>query len=150
MGYLCYALALQCRITMTRPNLLASARRVPCLRRERVARVCGSTFPHQARPDSTPRFASSRPAAICAPPCHNFSSPARTSTTPKLSLQRSYTTGKMTEFQKITREAGDGVTKAKQGDMVTMEYTGWLFDPSKPDNKGNQCVHLVRDLLTAR
>lgn len=26
----------------------------------------------------------------------------------------------------------------KAGDMVTMEYTGWLKDTSKPDNKGGE------------
>ncbi len=28
----------------------------------------------------------------------------------------------------------------KVGDRVTMEYTGWLKDTSKPNNKGSQCV----------
>ena len=35
---------------------------------------------------------------------------------------------------------GDGSTKAQAGQTVTMEYTGWLFDQSKPDFKGKQYV----------
>jgi len=33
---------------------------------------------------------------------------------------------------------GDGVTKAKAGDTITMEYTGNLEDTSKSDNRGKQ------------
>ncbi|KAF2168958.1 hypothetical protein M409DRAFT_20971 [Zasmidium cellare ATCC 36951] len=33
---------------------------------------------------------------------------------------------------------GDGQTKAKKGDTISMEYTGWVYDASKPDNKGSQ------------
>ncbi|EMC91195.1 hypothetical protein BAUCODRAFT_39348 [Baudoinia panamericana UAMH 10762] len=33
---------------------------------------------------------------------------------------------------------GDGVTKPKAGDTITMEYTGTLFDQNAPDNKGKQ------------
>jgi len=33
---------------------------------------------------------------------------------------------------------GNGKDFPQQGDQVSMEYTGWLFDTSKPDNKGNQ------------
>ena len=33
---------------------------------------------------------------------------------------------------------GDGVTKPKPGDNITMEYTGWLQDKSKPNEKGQQ------------
>lgn len=29
----------------------------------------------------------------------------------------------------------------KNGDKVTMEYTGWLKDPSKENQKGKQYVH---------
>ena len=35
---------------------------------------------------------------------------------------------------------GNGTDKPKAGDKVSMEYTGWLSDPSKPNGKGNQCV----------
>lgn len=35
-------------------------------------------------------------------------------------------------------QAGDGVTRPKKGDTVSMEYTGWLEDRGKPNNKGDQ------------
>jgi hypothetical protein len=31
----------------------------------------------------------------------------------------------------------------KKGDRVTIEYTGYLKDPSKPGNKGDQYVHIL-------
>ncbi|KAE9982877.1 hypothetical protein BLS_005278 [Venturia inaequalis] len=40
--------------------------------------------------------------------------------------------------QKQTLSAGNGVDFPKKNDTVTMEYTGWLYDASKPDNKGTQ------------
>lgn len=42
--------------------------------------------------------------------------------------------------QKQTLSAGNGVDFPKKNDTVTMEYTGWLYDASKPDNKGTQYV----------
>jgi len=39
--------------------------------------------------------------------------------------------------KKIIKQ-GDGSTKAKPGQTVTMVYTGWLFDGSAPDFKGKQ------------
>jgi FK506-binding protein 1 len=44
---------------------------------------------------------------------------------------------------------GDGTTRPKKGDTVTMEYTGWLFDPSKPDTKGTQYVEILGRSLTS-
>lgn len=41
----------------------------------------------------------------------------------------------------VTKEVlkqGNGSDKPKNGDNVTMEYTGWVFDQSKPDTKGSQ------------
>ncbi|CAK7198183.1 FK506-binding protein 1B [Sporothrix eucalyptigena] len=38
---------------------------------------------------------------------------------------------------KTTHQEGSGATPNK-GDRVTIEYTGYLKDTSKPDNKGNQ------------
>jgi FK506-binding protein 1 len=32
----------------------------------------------------------------------------------------------------------------KVGDKVTIEYTGYLKDTSKPDNKGTEYVHMSR------
>jgi FK506-binding protein 1 len=43
----------------------------------------------------------------------------------------------------VTKEtlfAGNGTDFPKKDDTVTMEYTGWLFDPSKPEKKGSQYV----------
>lgn len=43
----------------------------------------------------------------------------------------------------VTKElihAGDGQTKPKKGDTINMEYTGWVYDASKPGNKGSQYV----------
>lgn len=40
---------------------------------------------------------------------------------------------------KTTHTEGSGVVPNK-GDKVTIEYTGWLKDTSKPDNKGKQYV----------
>ncbi|KAF2731657.1 peptidyl-prolyl cis-trans isomerase [Polyplosphaeria fusca] len=34
--------------------------------------------------------------------------------------------------------AGNGTLFPKNGDEVSMEYTGWLFDSSAADNKGKQ------------
>lgn len=39
--------------------------------------------------------------------------------------------------QKTVISEGSGPSPAK-GDTVTMEYTGWLRDESKPEQKGNQ------------
>lgn len=42
---------------------------------------------------------------------------------------------------------GNGVDKAKEGDTITMEYTGNLYDPNKENHKGDQyaldrpCTH---------
>jgi FK506-binding protein 1 len=38
---------------------------------------------------------------------------------------------------KTILQAGDGPIP-KVGDKVTIEYTGYLKDPSKPNNKGDQ------------
>ncbi len=41
----------------------------------------------------------------------------------------------------VTKEQispGDGTTKAKKGDTITMEYTGNLFDSNAPNKKGKQ------------
>jgi FK506-binding protein 1 len=42
------------------------------------------------------------------------------------------------EFSKEVLSPGNGKDFPKKGDRVTMEYTGWLYDTSKPDNKGKQ------------
>lgn len=40
--------------------------------------------------------------------------------------------------EKTLISEGNGTDKPKKGDTVTMEYTGWLYDTSKPENKGKQ------------
>ena len=35
---------------------------------------------------------------------------------------------------------GNGSDKPKAGDNISMVYTGWLEDTSKPENKGKQYV----------
>jgi hypothetical protein len=40
--------------------------------------------------------------------------------------------------EKTVLSEGNGSDTPKKGDTVTMEYTGWLHDTSKPENKGNQ------------
>jgi FK506-binding protein 1 len=39
---------------------------------------------------------------------------------------------------KQTITPGDGTTKAKAGDTITMEYTGNLYDDKAPNKKGQQ------------
>jgi FK506-binding protein 1 len=39
---------------------------------------------------------------------------------------------------------GNGTDKAKQGDTITMEYTGWLFKDGAKDNKGTEFDSSVR------
>src|SRR3954470_14279730 len=40
-------------------------------------------------------------------------------------------------YSQVDLLAGTG-TEAASGNTLTVNYTGWLFDPSKPDNKGLQ------------
>jgi FKBP-type peptidyl-prolyl cis-trans isomerase FkpA len=41
------------------------------------------------------------------------------------------------ELQKINVKQGTG-TEAISGNVVIVHYTGWLYDPSKPDGKGSK------------
>ncbi|KAH6611965.1 FKBP-type peptidyl-prolyl isomeras-like protein [Boeremia exigua] len=41
-------------------------------------------------------------------------------------------------IQKTILDAGDTTQLVKKYDEVSIEYTGWIFDPSKPDGKGCQ------------
>jgi FKBP-type peptidyl-prolyl cis-trans isomerase FkpA len=43
----------------------------------------------------------------------------------------------ITELQKIDTRAGSG-NEAVAGRTVTVHYTGWLYDESKPDHKGTK------------
>jgi FK506-binding protein 1 len=38
--------------------------------------------------------------------------------------------------EKTIIKEGNGADYPKKGDNVAMEYTGWLFEPSKEDKKG--------------
>ena len=43
----------------------------------------------------------------------------------------------ITELMKQDDKTGDG-TEAAAGQRVTVHYTGWLYDPSKPESQGNK------------
>ena len=43
----------------------------------------------------------------------------------------------LSELHKIDSVEGDGET-AKRGSSVTVHYSGWLYDPSKPQGKGTK------------
>ncbi|OAM51902.1 peptidylprolyl isomerase [Methylovorus sp. MM2] len=43
----------------------------------------------------------------------------------------------ITEFTKIDHKIGTG-REAEAGLNVTVHYTGWLYDPSKPEGKGEK------------
>jgi FKBP-type peptidyl-prolyl cis-trans isomerase FkpA len=45
--------------------------------------------------------------------------------------------GPLPEYKVIDLTPGGG-TSPHAGDRITVNYTGWLYDPSKPDNKGKQ------------
>jgi FK506-binding protein 1 len=42
--------------------------------------------------------------------------------------------------EKTVVSQGNGQDTPRKGDTVTMEYTGWLYDTSKPENKGKKFV----------
>ena len=42
-----------------------------------------------------------------------------------------------TDLKKIDVKQGTGA-EAVSGKPVVVHYTGWLYDPAKPDNKGNK------------
>jgi hypothetical protein len=42
------------------------------------------------------------------------------------------------EFKKDVLSPGNGKDHPEPGDEVTIEYTGWLHEAGKPDNKGKQ------------
>jgi FKBP-type peptidyl-prolyl cis-trans isomerase len=59
-------------------------------------------------------------------------------TAPATSSTPSSKSGAMpTELKKIDVKQGTGA-EAVSGKPVVVHYTGWLYDPAKPDNKGNK------------
>lgn len=64
--------------------------------------------------------------------------PATAQTPPATSTQGSSKLNAMpTELTKIDVKQGTGA-EAVTGKPVIVHYTGWLYDPAKPDNKGNK------------
>ena len=47
----------------------------------------------------------------------------------------------LSELHKIDSVVGSG-ENAKRGSSVTVHYTGWLYDPSKPQGKGTSLIVL--------
>jgi FK506-binding protein 1 len=47
--------------------------------------------------------------------------------------------------QKTIIQEGNGPV-AQKGQKVSIEYTGWLKDTSKPDNKGKQLVEYTKPI----
>ncbi|ERF76785.1 hypothetical protein EPUS_02324 [Endocarpon pusillum Z07020] len=39
-------------------------------------------------------------------------------------------------LQKEVISPGNGIDKPKAGDVVTMDYTGWLYEKNQPENRG--------------
>jgi hypothetical protein len=39
-------------------------------------------------------------------------------------------------LQKEVIREGNGTDKPKAGDVVTMDYTGWLYEKNEPNNRG--------------
>lgn len=40
--------------------------------------------------------------------------------------------------KKTISKEGDGATVPQKGSAIKMHYTGWVYDPNAPDNKGNK------------
>ena len=51
--------------------------------------------------------------------------------------QMSDTGANISELQMTDTAVGDGAT-AESGQTVGVHYTGWLYDPSQPENKGTK------------
>ena len=67
---------------------------------------------------------------------NSFNPTTTTGTALQTTRHFSRTTANM-GVEKTIISAGSGAIP-KKGDKVTMEYTGWLKDTSKPGNKGKQ------------
>lgn len=73
-------------------------------------------------------------AAALASACGSDSSTS-TSSAPGATSAESTGMSNITELQKNDTKVGEGA-EAASGKMVTVHYTGWLYDASKPDHKG--------------
>ncbi|MDX9950726.1 MAG: FKBP-type peptidyl-prolyl cis-trans isomerase [Methylophilaceae bacterium] len=62
---------------------------------------------------------------------------AATESSPSMNQEGKTMTQPVTELIKIDTLVGNG-REAEIGFNVTVHYTGWLYDPSKPDNKGQK------------
>jgi hypothetical protein len=63
---------------------------------------------------------------------------------------RSFTTTTATMgVTKTTTKEGNGLIP-KKGQIVSMAYTGWLKDTTKPNNRGDQYVHSPRSSFYLR
>ncbi|KAF2489107.1 peptidyl-prolyl cis-trans isomerase [Lophium mytilinum] len=53
--------------------------------------------------------------------------------------------------EKVILSEGNGVNFPSKGDTVTMEYTGWIYDPTATNSKGKQFDSSLGrgDLVTA-
>ena len=60
-----------------------------------------------------------------------------TADSPNSSQENTAMNEQVTELKKIDQVVGDG-REAEPGLNVTVHYTGWLYDPSKPDGKGEK------------
>ena len=56
---------------------------------------------------------------------------------PRADAQMSDTGANISELQMTDTTVGDGAT-AESGQTVDVHYTGWLYDPSQPENKGSK------------
>ena len=54
--------------------------------------------------------------------------------------EKSMTTNKSTSGLSwiVLQKPADGAKKPKKGNRVTVHYTGWLYDATAPDNKGDK------------
>jgi FKBP-type peptidyl-prolyl cis-trans isomerase len=62
---------------------------------------------------------------------------AQTTTPPASAQGASKLDAMPTDLQKIDVKQGSGA-EATAGKVVIVHYTGWLYDPSKPDHKGSK------------
>ena len=66
-----------------------------------------------------------------------FSTQAQTPATSPVTQGQSKLDAMPTELKKIDVKQGTGA-EAVSGKPVLVHYTGWLYDPAKPDGKGNK------------